>query len=75
MFISDAIENIFGYPASDFAHSGTRTFTSIIYSQDIERVEQVVEAALQKRQAFRLEYQIVHADATLRWVRKGAGDV
>ena len=74
MFISDAIENIFGYPASDFAHSGTRTFTSIIYSEDVERVEQILEAALQKRQDFRLEYQIVHANGSLRWVsEKGQG--
>ncbi len=74
MFLSDAIEDLFGYPASDFTRGGTRTFSSIIYPEDVKRVEQIVEAALAERQPFALEYRIVHSDGSLRWVsEKGQG--
>ncbi len=74
MFISDAIENLCGYPASDFACGGTRTFGSIIYPEDVERVERVVDAALRERQPFTIEYRIVHVDGSLRWVsERGQG--
>jgi PAS domain S-box-containing protein len=74
MFISDGIEDLCGYPASDFAPGGTRNFASIIYPEDVEKVDQVVEAAITERQPFTLDYRIVHTDGSLRWVYdKGEG--
>jgi len=74
MFISDAIEDIVGYPAADFSSSGTRTFASIIYPEDIELVKQVVDEAVRARQPFTLEYRLVHSDGSNRWVyERGQG--
>ncbi|MGI8615579.1 MAG: PAS domain-containing protein, partial [Actinomycetota bacterium] len=73
-FISDNIESISGYPASDFIQSCVRTFASIIHREDRQAVEQTVEEAVARGKPYVLEYRIVGADAGIRWVyekRKG----
>jgi PAS domain S-box-containing protein len=73
-FISDAIEEIFGYPAADFLHNQVRTFASLIVPQDLVRVKQVVSECLAQRQPYLLEYRIIRADGRVRWVyEKGRG--
>jgi diguanylate cyclase (GGDEF)-like protein/PAS domain S-box-containing protein len=73
-FISDNIETMSGYPASDFIASRVRTFASIIHAEDWQAVEQVVDEALGRREPFILEYRIVRADGGVAWVyEKGQG--
>jgi len=74
IYISDGIEAITGYAAQDFAVHGTRTFASIIAPEDQEQVEDTVERAIQAKLSFELEYRLVHADGSYRWVyEKGQG--
>ena len=73
-FISDNIEAISGYPASDFIRSNVRTFASIIHPDDRQTVEQVVGEAVARGEPYILEYRIVGADGGIRWVyEKGQG--
>jgi diguanylate cyclase (GGDEF)-like protein/PAS domain S-box-containing protein len=73
-FISDNIEAISGYPASDFIRSHVRTFASIIHPDDRQTVEQVVGEAVARGEPYILEYRIVGADGGIRWVyEKGQG--
>jgi diguanylate cyclase (GGDEF)-like protein/PAS domain S-box-containing protein len=73
-FISDNIETMSGYPASDFIDSCVRTFASIIHPEDRQAVEQGVDEALGRREPFILEYRIVRADGGIAWVyEKGQG--
>jgi len=73
-FISDNIEAISGYPASDFIRSRVRTFASIIHPDDRQTVEQIVGEAVARAEPFILEYRIVGADSRIRWVyEKGQG--
>ena len=73
-FISDNIEAISGFPASDFIRSRVRTFASIIHPDDREIVEQVVREAVARGEPYILEYRIVGADGGIRWVyEKGRG--
>lgn len=67
-FISDAIAEISGYPASDFIDNRVRTFVSIIHPEDLVRVETLFEVSIAQRQPYMLEYQIVRADGSIRWV-------
>lgn len=67
-FLSDAIENICGYPASDFIQGKTYTFNSIMHPEDIEYAERSVADAILLRQPYMLEYRIRHANGTTRWV-------
>ena len=68
MFISDAIEAIVGYPASDFSANGNRTFTSVIHLNDGNLVDQIVDSAVREHQPFSLEYRLIYADGSIRWI-------
>jgi PAS domain S-box-containing protein len=66
--ISDEIERISGYPAVDFVHSRKRTLLSIVHPRDRKRVLRAVATASDDSKTFALEYRIVRADGTIRWV-------
>jgi diguanylate cyclase (GGDEF)-like protein/PAS domain S-box-containing protein len=73
-FLSDEIEPITGYPAAEFVGSSVRTFASVIHPDDRDMVEHGVGEALERRDAFVLEYRILHADGSVRWVyERGRG--
>jgi PAS domain S-box-containing protein len=67
-WLSDEIEEISGYPASDFIDSAVRTFASVIHPEDREQVEHSVLDAVGARRAFTLEYRIRRRDGSERWV-------
>lgn len=67
-FISEAIADISGYPATEFINNRVRTLTSIIHPEDRIMVEQVLQAALFLRSPYHVEYRIIHADGQIRWV-------
>ena len=67
-FISAHIEVLTGYPASDFVGDAVRSFASVIAPEDRQRVSRVVEDALSRGGSFSLEYRLVNADGSERWV-------
>jgi PAS domain S-box-containing protein len=66
--ISDEIERISGYPASDFVRNKSRTFASIIHPDHRADVEREVREATTADRPFALEYRIVRADGSEAWV-------
>jgi PAS domain S-box-containing protein len=73
-FISDVIEEISGYPASDFVDDRVRSFASIEHAEDTPRISQLVQQRLEQRQPYEVEYRIIRADGGIRWVyEKGQG--
>ncbi len=72
--LSDAIAEIIGYPASDFIDNQTRSLASIIHPEDRELVEQIVDRAIANQQPYIIEYRMIHADGSIRWIyEKGQG--
>lgn len=67
-FISEAIATVSGYPSADFINNQVRSFASIIHPGDRERVERVIREAMGAQTPFRLEYRIIHANGSIRWV-------
>jgi PAS domain S-box-containing protein len=67
-YISDGIQDVSGYPASDFINDRMRPFLSIVHPEDIKLIEASIEAAMQDNHANTLEYRIVHADGSIRWM-------
>jgi PAS domain S-box-containing protein len=65
-FLSDEIEDLVGYPASDFISNRARTFTSIVHPQDASLLETEVEAAVKEDRPYTTEYRVVHRDGTIR---------
>jgi diguanylate cyclase (GGDEF)-like protein/PAS domain S-box-containing protein len=73
-FISDNVEAISGYPASEFIQSRVRTFASIIHPEDRPMVEVTVGEAVDRGEPYIIEYRIIGADGGVRWVyEKGQG--
>jgi PAS domain S-box-containing protein len=66
--ISDEIERISGYPASNFIASRRRTIASIVHPEDRERVDDLILSATDDGEPFVMEYRIVRADGEVRWV-------
>jgi PAS domain S-box-containing protein len=67
-WMSQEIEEILGYPVTDFIANSTRTFASVIHPDDREQVERSVNEAVNARQPFSLEYRIKRRDGDERWV-------
>src|SRR3954447_4106321 len=65
--ISDEIERMTGYPAADFVESRRRTLLSIIHPDDVESVMARAAEATDGR-SFVLEYRLLRADGTPRWM-------
>jgi PAS domain S-box-containing protein len=74
MYISDAIEDIVGYPAADFFPGGDRTFASVICPEDLAFVDQIIDSHIHSCRPYTLEYRLIHRDGSVRWVEeKGQG--
>jgi PAS domain S-box-containing protein len=67
-WLSDEIEVISGYPASDFINNSARTFASVIHPDDREQVVRSVIEGENAGRPFTLEYRIQHRDGDVRWV-------
>ncbi|MEG4345931.1 PAS domain S-box protein [Microcoleus sp. A003_D6] len=67
-FLSDAVQEISGYPSSDFINDRVRSFASIIHPQDRKNVDAAVKKSVATRTPYILEYRIVRADGEISWV-------
>jgi PAS domain S-box-containing protein len=68
-FLSAYAERVTGYPASDFLGvRPRRTWASVIHPEDRAAVYAAVHGAVARGEPFDVEYRVVHADATVRWV-------
>jgi PAS domain S-box-containing protein len=69
-FLSDAIEEIAGYPASDFIHNRVRSYASIVHPDDGDMLTEAVGDGT----PYSVEYRVVRPDGTVRWVlERGQG--
>ncbi|MEG4167484.1 MULTISPECIES: PAS domain S-box protein [unclassified Microcoleus] len=67
-FLSEAVQEISGYPSSDFINDRVRSFASIIHPQDCKNVDGVVKKSVETQAPYILEYRIVRADGEISWV-------
>ncbi len=67
-FMSEQIQTLSGYPASDFIGNKVRSYASIIYEADREIVDTAIQRSIESRNAYIIEYRIVRADGGLAWV-------
>lgn len=73
-FISEAIRHISGYSPGDFIKNRVRSYASIINPDDLNSTEEIIRKAIAGKSIFELEYRIISADGTQKWVyEKGHG--
>lgn len=79
LFISDAVETLTGYPASDFRlPNAKRTFADLYHPDE----KQALCAFTHPEDEYTLEYRLIRQDGSIRWVlenghyiRDGAGEI
>jgi len=75
-FVSQGCHRLTGYHANELLFNGKISYEYITDPDDRAHVREVVKAALEQRERFDIEYRIVHADGSTRWVwERGAGVV
>lgn len=62
------IQNITGYPASTFLEGPSPTYADIVHPDDLPIVTRAVDEGVRAHRPYQLEYRIIHADGSLRWV-------
>jgi histidine ammonia-lyase len=67
-FFSEHIEQLIGYPADDFIGNRRRTYGSLIHPEDRSLVVRAIESALDRGDPYSLQYRLMHADGSVRWV-------
>jgi two-component system sensor histidine kinase/response regulator len=67
-FLSDEIEEVVGYPASDFIRNKVRTFTSVIVPEDAVVLAAEVDEAVRENRPYTIEYRVAHRDGSIRHV-------
>ncbi len=68
-FISDVIEEISGYPATEFIDNRVRTLSSLIHGEDKPIVENAIRLGIADREPYVIEYRIYRLmDESIRWV-------
>ncbi|HEY9646004.1 MAG TPA: PAS domain S-box protein [Chroococcidiopsis sp.] len=67
-FLSDAVEEIVGYPAAAFIDNRVLSFASLIPDEDAAIIGQSVEAAIREKRPYMIEYRLIRADGSICWV-------
>jgi len=67
-FVSDTIEEISGYPAALFMRSTTHAWANLICPEDRKEQRRAVKQAVMEGHAYEIEYRIIDASGTERWV-------
>jgi PAS domain S-box-containing protein len=69
LFISDEIEVLSGYPASEFlGENPVRTFASIMHEDDLRPVAKNAQKAVDERVPYTNEYRVIDKDGNVHWV-------
>ncbi|MET0267227.1 MAG: MHYT domain-containing protein [Duganella sp.] len=67
LFVSDGIERLAGYPASDFiGPQRRRTLGSLVLAEDHEYVAAEITRRIARLSTYQVEYRIRHADGSIR---------
>lgn len=74
LVMTEGVEPLTGYPASDFLNNRIRTFTSIVCPEDTGAVDAAVGAAIENKGKWEIDYRLVKRDGSTLWIHEsGAG--
>jgi PAS domain S-box-containing protein len=66
--VSNGIEGITGYLAAALIHNQEQSYLSLVYPDDILRIKNSLSQVVLDRHCHSIEYRIIHADGSIRWV-------
>ncbi len=69
-FVSKGCESLTGYSQEDLIDNRTISFGELVHPEDRQKVWDVVEEGIHKKQRFELEYRIINKSGDVRWVHE-----
>lgn len=69
-YLSDAVQQLTGYPAQDFIKNKKLSFTELMHPHDVVRMNEISALAVREKTSFELEYPIKRADGEWRYVHE-----
>src|SRR4051812_7118771 len=73
-FVSEGCMRVTGYTPDDLLLNGRISYEEITHPEDRDRVRRTIHEALAARNRFEIEYRIIRADGSVRWVwERGTG--
>jgi PAS domain S-box-containing protein len=69
-YLSGAIKQVTGYPASDFLAQGKRNLIDIVHPDEVQFIQNQIQIAIAENQPFNIEYRIQRADGQWRHVQE-----
>lgn len=70
IYINARIEEISGYPYTDFIRNSVRSYESIIHPDDRRYVSDTIEASVAAEKPWDIQYRITRRDGSARWVQE-----
>jgi PAS domain S-box-containing protein len=70
LYMSDQVDPLSGYPATDFVRNAVRSYASVIHPDDRDWLEQAVTEAVQQKNSWILQYRVVHQSGKVHWVEE-----
>jgi len=67
-FVSDAMKDISGLPASDFMDRGIAAYFEKILPQDLALLQDAFQSAVREGASFSVDYRVRHPSGDFRWV-------
>jgi PAS domain S-box-containing protein len=67
-YMSDGIEAITGYPGATFINNEMQSYLSIVHPDDISQLKDSLIQSIMDHHRVLVEYRIIHADGSIRWV-------
>jgi len=67
-YISEGVKDLSGYPLTDFLMNRVRSFASLIFKDDRERVMKSIGDGLTENNSFTIEYRIVSTRNEIIWI-------
>ncbi|EXJ10841.1 methyl-accepting chemotaxis protein [Nitrincola nitratireducens] len=73
--MSGQVKKLTGYDARDLIQNRRASYISLIYQDDVEKVDHAVGKALEAHQNWDVDYRLVRPDKSIQWVNEHGGGV
>ncbi|EGN76185.1 PAS domain S-box/PAS domain S-box/PAS domain S-box [Idiomarina sp. A28L] len=70
LYLSDKVDPLSGYPASDFIQNKVRSYDSVIHPDDKKMASIAVEKAIEEHTDWLIEYRVLHRDGSVQWAKE-----
>jgi diguanylate cyclase (GGDEF)-like protein/PAS domain S-box-containing protein len=69
IYMGSDVDNITGYPSSDFINNKVRSYASVICKDD-NKNDEIITRAIDTGEIWDVEYRVIRKDGSVRWVHE-----